>query len=118
MTAHLGGAQDVEEGTLGEGAAAGDLDLVERVEDAVRLQDPLPLAHVPTVRPPNRPKQGQKIVSRGIRANNWVGWLIGDSLGEEGDELVAVGVEGVLHAFADARDAVKLRGGHGWLLCC
>lgn len=37
----------------------------------------------------------------------------GRSLGEEGDELVAVGVEGVLDAVADARGAVELGARHG-----
>ena len=43
----------------------------------------------------------------------WRGEGRGRLLGEEGDELVAVRVEGVLDAVADAQVAVQLRGGHG-----
>jgi hypothetical protein len=54
---HLRGAEDVEEGALGEGVDAGGLDLVERVEDVVWLQDALPLVHVPAAEEDERPEK-------------------------------------------------------------
>jgi hypothetical protein len=66
--AHLRGAEDVEEGSLGERADPGALDLVERVEDVVRLQDALPLVHVPTRRGGSRGKQSE--VGEGWRSGS------------------------------------------------
>lgn len=62
----LRGAEDVEEGPLGERAAPGALDLVERVEDVVRLQDARPLVHVPAAAAASEELRNSRTISRGF----------------------------------------------------
>lgn len=80
----------------------------------MRLQDALPLVHVPVTA--SRGRQGraeQRQAIRGRRPGSVGAACGGRLLGQEGDELVAVRVEGVLDAVADARVAVQLRRRHG-----
>jgi hypothetical protein len=75
----------------------------------VRLQDALPLVHVPVTASRGRQSRGKRseVGDRGRSV------AVRRLLGQEGDELVAVRVEGVLDAVADARVAVQLRRRHG-----
>lgn len=77
----------------------------------MRLQDALPLVHVPVTASRGRQSRGKRseVGDRGRSVRPAGGRL----LGQEGDELVAVRVEGVLDAVADARVAVQLRRRHG-----
>lgn len=75
----------------------------------MRLQDALPLVHVPVTASRGRQSRGKRseVGDRGRSV------AVRRLLGQEGDELVAVRVEGVLDAVADARVAVQLRRRHG-----